>query len=273
MNFLSFKQVVNTTSEKLSDVAIEASVWDLEGTSPYYKVFEKLSIPGKKTVSIAEMKYPKAKNAKPVYFLLLKLYRMSDNRILSRNFYWLHLPGGDYKQLEAYKKKKVPLKITSKTYIIGSTFEMEMCVKNKSKKPNSESLTDRNDFVSPQFDGDYDMNSLNHPHTQAPEKAETGLFQKVFARFTKETDGSKVAEVNGTNNGVAFFLNFSVHGIKKEHTKGEDTRILPVHYSDNYFSLVPGEEMTIKISFEAPSGVTPRVTLNGWNYHGSPTVL
>ena len=100
------KQVVNTTSEELSNIAIEASVWDLEGTCPYYKVFENLSALAKKTVPIVEMKYPKSKNPKPVFFLLLKLYHTSDFGILSRNFYWLHLSGGDYKLLEPYKRKK-----------------------------------------------------------------------------------------------------------------------------------------------------------------------
>ena len=94
-------------------MAVEASVWDLEGSCPYYDVHEKLSVPPKKTLPIAEMKYPKSKNPKPVYFLLLKLYRMSDYSILSRNFYWLHLPGSDYKMLEPYRAKKVPLRVTS----------------------------------------------------------------------------------------------------------------------------------------------------------------
>ncbi|KAK9293196.1 hypothetical protein L1049_021185 [Liquidambar formosana] len=46
-----FIEVVNTTSEELSNVAIEASVWDMEGACPYYKVFDKLSVPSKRTVS------------------------------------------------------------------------------------------------------------------------------------------------------------------------------------------------------------------------------
>ena len=78
----------------------------------------------------------------------------------------------------------------------------------------------------------------------------------------------KVSEINGQDIGVAFFLHFSVHASNKDHKEGEDTRILPVHYSDNYFSVVPGETMTIKISFEVPSGVSPCVTLRGWNYQG-----
>ncbi|KAG5232468.1 mannosylglycoprotein endo-beta-mannosidase [Salix suchowensis] len=255
-----FIEAVNTLSEQLSDVAIEASVWDLEGTCPYYVVHEKLSVPSKKTVPIFEMKYPKSKNPKPVYFLLLKLYKMSDYGVISRNFYWLHLPGGDYKLLEPYREKRVPLKITSNTFIKGSTYEMEMHVENKSKKPDSKSLTCKNNFVTRIGDGDFDMASLGL------------LFQRIYRRFSGENDDLQVSEINGNDEGVAFFLYFSVHASKPGHKEGEDSRILPVHYSDNYFSLVPGEVMPIKISFEVPPGVTPRIRLHGWNYHSGHKV-
>ncbi|XP_050274158.1 uncharacterized protein LOC126717045 isoform X2 [Quercus robur] len=46
-----------------------------------------------------------------------------------------------------------------------------------------------------------------------------------------------------------------------DHKEGEDTRVLPVHYSNNYFSLVPSEFMPIKITFKVPPGVTPRAIL------------
>ncbi|KAK7837403.1 mannosylglycoprotein endo-beta-mannosidase [Quercus suber] len=98
-------QVVNATSEELSNIAIEASVWDLE-------------------VPIVEIKYPKSKNPKLVYFLLLKLYHTSDYGILSRNFYWLHIFGGDYKLLEPYGMKKITLKIASKVFIKGCRLKM-----------------------------------------------------------------------------------------------------------------------------------------------------
>lgn len=267
-----FIEAVNTLSEQLSDVAIEASVWDLEGTCPYYVVHEKLSVPSKKTVPIFEMKYPKSKNPKPVYFLLLKLYKMSDYGVISRNFYWLHLPGGDYKLLEPYRKKRVPLKITSNTFIKGSTYEMEMHVENKSKKPDSKSLTCKNNFVTRIGDGDFDMASLGPVNSAAEKKQEASLFQRIYRRFSGENDDLQVSEINGSDEGVAFFLYFSVHASKPGHKEGEDSRILPVHYSDNYFSLVPGEVMPIKISFEVPPGVTPRIRLHGWNYHSGHKV-
>ncbi|KAG6702123.1 hypothetical protein I3842_07G018700 [Carya illinoinensis] len=268
-----FIEVVNTTSEELSNMAIEVSVWDLDGTCPYYKVFEKLSAPPKKTLPIVEMKYPKSKNPKPVYFLLLKLYHMSDYGILSRNFYWLHLSGGDYKLLELYKSKKIPLKITSKVFIEGSTYEIEMHVQNTSKKADCRTLTYLNKFMARQGNGDFDMASVEPIHSGADEKHEISFLQRIYRCLAKENNGLRVAEVNGTDVGVAFFLHFSVHAVKKDPKKGDDTRILPVHYSDNYFSLVPGEAMPIKITFEVPPGITPRVTLRGWNYHNQHTIL
>lgn len=276
-------EVVNTTSDELSGIAIEASVWDLEGACPYYKVFDKLSVPPKKTVSIVEMNYPKSQSPKPVYFLLLKLYHMSDSGIISRNFYWLHVSGGNYKLLEAYRKKKVPLRITSRAYVRGSTYEIDMHVQNTSRRLNSQNLTYRNIFSRRHRVGDIDLASLGSDQAAKEVKRQSGLLQgaaKCFSGllqgaakcFLKEVNSPSVAIINGTDVGVAFFLHFSVHAMKTDRKEGEDTRILPVHYSDNYFSLVPGEIMTTKISFEVPPGVTPRVTLNGWNYHGGHTV-
>ncbi|XP_076932383.1 mannosylglycoprotein endo-beta-mannosidase-like [Bidens hawaiensis] len=262
----NFIEVVNTTSTDLADVAIEVSVWDLEGTCPYYEVTEKLSVPSKKTATMFEMKYPKSTNPKPVYFLLLKLYNSSDSRIISRNFYWLHLPNGDYKLLEPYRKKKIPLKLTSDISISGSTYNVRVIVKNMSKKPENNTALYKNKFVEKydeRVDFDFDSDVT---------KPEGGLLQKLYTRFSRVENDSRVSEVNGTEVGVAFFLNFSVHSSDKDDKKGEDTRILPVHYSDNYFSLVPGEEMAITLSFEVPKGATPRVTLHGWNFDSAHTV-
>lgn len=261
-------------SEELSGVAVEASVWDLDGTCPYYKVMDNLSVPSKKVVRIVEMEYPKSKNPKPVYFLLLKLYQMSDNKIISRNFYWLHLPGGNYKLLEPYRNKKVHILIASKTSVKGSTYEIEMQVQNKSKQPNSKSLTYKNIFTTREGDGDFNKASTDTVHSGNKERNESGFLTRLCRRFINETgDNLKVTEVNGDDTGVAFFLHFSVHASKTNNEKGDDTRILPVHYSDNYFSLVPGENLPIKISFEAPPGVKPKVRLQGWNYHVNQTVL
>ncbi|XAR49117.1 Mannosylglycoprotein endo-beta-mannosidase [Bertholletia excelsa] len=254
-----FIEVINTTSDELSDVAIEASVWDLEGTCTYHEVSENLSIPCKRTVPIFEMTYPKSENPEPVYFLLLKLYSKSDYRVISRNFYWLHLPGGDYQLLEPYRNKKVALKITSQVSISGSNYKIQICVQNTSKKPEASGLLYENNPYEPSVGG-------------SKERQDVGLVRRIYRHFLREADGLRVAELSGTDIGVAFFMYLSVHTSDKDWRVGEDTRILPVHYSDNYFSLVPGEMMSVCLCFEAPSGVTPRVMLHGWNYEVGHTI-
>ncbi|CAH8356048.1 unnamed protein product [Eruca vesicaria subsp. sativa] len=247
----NFVEVVNTTPKELSDVEIEASVWDLEGNCPYSKVFNKLSAPPKKVVKTSEFKYPKSETAKPVYFLLLKLYHASDKTVISRNFYWLHLPGKDYTLLEPYRKKQIRLKTTCNAVRVGPDYELEINVHNTSR-------------------ADLAKNAI---HDEG--KRDMGLLQKLFSRCGVTEDskrGLKVVEMEGSDPGVAFFLRFSVHNAEAEK---QDTRILPVHYSDNYFSLVPGESMSFKISFAAPTGVKkpPRVMLRGWNYPDGFTVF
>jgi hypothetical protein len=46
-------------------------------------------------------------------------------------------------------------------------------------------------------------------------------------------------------------------------------RILPVFYSDNYVSLVPGESKTLTMEYRAmPGQGTPKVSIEGWNVDG-----
>ncbi|MQL83054.1 hypothetical protein Taro_015519 [Colocasia esculenta] len=265
-----FIEVVNTTSDELHDVAIEISVWDLDGTCPHYKVTEKISVPPKKVLSTIEMKYPKSKNAKPVYFLLLKLFHVSDTSIISRNFYWLHPPGGDFKLLEPYRKKKVPLKIISEVNIKGSSYEVAMHVKNASESTKSESISHSRVAHKSRRQGDCRPDLTRQ--TLVSEKPVLSTLRRIFRGSSSLDKASKVAEINGTDAGVAFFLHFSVHKAHKEQDI-EDTRILPVHYSDNYFSLVPGESTVVYVSFEVPTGVTPRITLHGWSYYVEGTTV
>jgi hypothetical protein len=45
---------------------------------------------------------------------------------------------------------------------------------------------------------------------------------------------------------------------------GTGGRILPAYYSENYVSLLPGEERTITVEFPGGEG-KPTVGLRGWN--------
>ncbi|CAN6479065.1 unnamed protein product [Victoria cruziana] len=269
-----FIEVINTTSTEITGLAIEVSVWDLEAACPYYKIINDVSLSPKRAAKVAEMTYPKTKNAKPVYFLLLKLFRQSDKSILSRNFYWLHQPGGDYRLLEGYRTKKVPLQIKSRVTILGTNYEVQMHIKNLSEKRDSRILSNQNpighsisDYLH-NDDNDFDPRSMDalEEHTDVLEESRSFL-SRMFRGSSKMDKDWKVMQTGGSDSGVAFFLHFSVHASREGLEPGGDTRILPVHYSDNYFSLVPGETMTINISFEVQSGISPRVTLRGWNHH------
>jgi hypothetical protein len=47
----------------------------------------------------------------------------------------------------------------------------------------------------------------------------------------------------------------------------DNTRVLPAYYSDNYISLLPGEERTIVVHVpSASTAVGDHFTLRGWNF-------
>jgi len=58
---------------------------------------------------------------------------------------------------------------------------------------------------------------------------------------------------------VAFFNRVSLVDPKTKE------RLLPVFYSDNYVSVLPGESKTITLDYTPKAGVTPEVSVRGWN--------
>lgn len=70
--------------------------------------------------------------------------------------------------------------------------------------------------------------------------------------------------VANMNPAVAFGLYFTV--IDAADSGALENRILPVTYSDNWFSLVPNEAFYVKISFKVRNNrVRPKLLLRGWN--------
>lgn len=215
LNFCHPLQIVNTTGDLLTGVRIEASVWELDGTSPYQTVFEQQTLPPYKTVKVLHVPYQDSTSAKAVYFVLLKLFKNSDE-LVSKNFYWLHKPGSDYSSLEdEFRNRKVPVVVSAVWTQDGDVVRISARVKNVS---GEECL----------------VGSL-----------------KGKEYFKESTSG------------VAFWLHFSVLNEGKGAT--EERRILPVHYSKNFFSLVPGELIDVQISFKLCRDVVPKVILRGWN--------
>ncbi|GAQ88413.1 glycoside hydrolase family 2 protein [Klebsormidium nitens] len=74
--------------------------------------------------------------------------------------------------------------------------------------------------------------------------------------------------------GVAFWLHIGVLkssegvGVGPSDSKYLDPRVSPVHYSDNYFSLVPGEKRLITVEFTRrleKVNEHPSILIEGWN--------
>jgi len=64
---------------------------------------------------------------------------------------------------------------------------------------------------------------------------------------------------NPANGPVAFFNRVSLVDAKTKQ------RLLPVFYSDNYFSILPGESKTVTLDYTPQKGETPMVSVRGWN--------
>jgi hypothetical protein len=84
---------------------------------------------------------------------------------------------------------------------------------------------------------------------------------KLTATAKLASTGSErqaTVQVKNTGPAPALLLKLTL----KDAATGD--RILPAYYSQNYFSLLPGEEQTITINFRAGTN-KPTLTLRGWN--------
>jgi len=78
------------------------------------------------------------------------------------------------------------------------------------------------------------------------------------ARFISK-DSVAVTLINDPGNTVAFFNRLSLVNLK------DGQRILPVYYSDNYISILPGERQTIILEYKPKKKITPAIHIEGWN--------
>ena len=61
------------------------------------------------------------------------------------------------------------------------------------------------------------------------------------------------------NGSIAFFNRISVVDSKTKK------RILPVFYNNNYISVLPGHEQTVRVEFAVEKDITPMISVEGWN--------
>ena len=87
---------------------------------------------------------------------------------------------------------------------------------------------------------------------------------KVTITKSARSSGSKQwITVSMVNNGAS--VAFMVHPRLTRGKNGDD--VVPVFWSDNYFSLLPGEKKSVTVQFDSSSlaGAAPELVVDGWN--------
>lgn len=124
-------QVVNTTRYRVEGGSVHAEIWDLDGACPDFVTFNYVNVPAWNTSDLFELGCDKLKGGgKMVYFLLLKLVDNAQ-RVVSRNFYWLHQPKGDYTPLGGgFRSRKIPVSVSATGSVKHRVWSVAVDVKN-----------------------------------------------------------------------------------------------------------------------------------------------
>ncbi len=103
-----------------------------------------------------------------------------------------------------------------------------------------------------QAKADKDLQLLN---VMKPAEVKTS----VTYNNSKSGDSEAVVELENTSDAVALMLNLKLAGAGGK-------AILPAYYSDNYFSIMPGESKTVRIVYDSLENSTGlKVNVSGWN--------
>ncbi len=136
---------------------------------------------------------------------------------------------------------------------LGPVHFMKLTLKDASGKQISDNFYWRANAEHPD-----DMRALNELHTMTLE-----------AQLSREDSGDKAlltVSLHNPGTEVALMTHLQLR------RQGSGDRVLPVYYSDNYISLVPGESKTITIEAATADlkGDTPLVVVDGWNVAVTP---
>ena len=85
----------------------------------------------------------------------------------------------------------------------------------------------------------------------------------AITKATRVTGSEHRMTVSVVNHGNS--VAFMIHPRLTRDKGGED--VVPVFWSDNYFSLLPGEKKSVTVRFDSSSlrGATPELVVDGWN--------
>ncbi|KAL2622744.1 hypothetical protein R1flu_002949 [Riccia fluitans] len=186
-----------------------------------------------------------------------------------------NLDGGRQQQMD-FQQLVLPAHKTTKLSEIQFDWANEVCFVLLKLLKGDASLVSRNFYWLHKEGRDYSQLGGDFREKKVPlqvtasseQKGEQLSITAVVKNGAETHSHSKISRGEGILAGsrVAFFLRFSV--LQDTDDKQQvDRRVLPVTYSENYFSLVPGESLTVQISFKPPAGSNrvPVLVLQGWN--------
>lgn len=102
----------------------------------------------------------------------------------------------------------------------------------------------------------------NKPHSY--EKLNELGNASVKAEISKSNDSHAIISVSNSGNETAFFIRLKITNQKNE-------LLLPSFFTDNYFTLLPGDEKQIGVEFNSDFALTYhddlKLVIEGWNIH------
>jgi mannosylglycoprotein endo-beta-mannosidase len=278
-------QVINTTYSDVHGLA-SATIYGLDGAVLHHQEHPPTTFPA--TSTSVSFRLPKETDfgASSVYFVLLKLKTDVGSRLLSRNFYWLSKDDGNFTALQgAWRNRHVPSKVRvcgryvpfEGGAVQGGTYELTVEVSNASGGIDAEGVcpdlsVDDSDG-GPARPGEIPVVAVEDEHSGLRGGLGGSAESEVADRSRRVEHEELCPQTDsGDMPGVAFWLHLGVlKGVDEESggnlgAKYRDSRILPVHYSDNYFSLTPGETKRVVVGFASfEEAGQPSLLLDGWN--------
>eukprot|EP00850_Spirogloea_muscicola_P022865 SM000315S11902 [mRNA] locus=s315:76654:82974:- [translate_table: standard] len=266
-------EVINTTRQHLRSVKVLANIFNLDGSCPSGDMYEEIDLPAHTSSRISQVPSCSCIGISPVYFLSLAL-ETSEGHTVSRNFYWLHKKGADYAALQgSFRERKAKVSAIATVSVNADEYEVAVSLENTCESRGRTALQGLVPLVC--------HGGCTRPSTEAATEDEHNRFleyhrQRLAPCTAAETSvrGSTETSVRGSTEEadgdsslcIAFWLQLAVfaRGPAGSDTLG-DGRILPVRYSDNYLSLVPGERRDVRVTFRVKDGQVPRLVLQGWN--------
>ena len=233
--------IVNNTLTFHRDMMLEVKAYDKQGKEQLLtQVYEEIGPSAvRKYVGIGD----EINQLRKVEGVFLSLRLLDDRKQpVSENFYWLPDAAGQYSGLQ---------------HMPAATLKIE--AKALAQPSQSTAFTQPNSSTQPpQL-----IHSASSPQPGIPAQPST------TASSTQPTPSTHrriaVTLSNAAGNPVAFFNRISLIDPKTQK------RILPVFYSDNYISVVPGAARTIILEYTAsPNTPAPVVSVRGWNVE--PTI-